>query len=180
MSKPRSDYDVIIIGGGVNGLTAGAYLQKAGLSTAIFERRDESGTFSSTEEVLYPGVKLNMHASLLMPHYGPAYLDLELERFGLELLRPPGAKYAYFYPFLDGNAVLFSGRDAREKKLEEAFGGAVVVRERQKAIAEILAQNTTSLYSIDRTISRPRPEFVTADPDFWKPKEPAKKEPAKK
>ncbi len=114
MSKPRSDYDVIIIGGGVNGLTAGAYLQKAGLSTAIFERRDESGTFSSTEEVLYPGVKLNMHASLLMPHYGPAYLDLELERFGLELLRPPGAKYAYFYPFLDGNAVLFSGRDARE------------------------------------------------------------------
>ena len=34
MSKPRSDYDVIIIGGGVNGLTAGAYLQKAGLSTA--------------------------------------------------------------------------------------------------------------------------------------------------
>ena len=43
-----------------------------------------------------------------------------------------------------------------------------------------LAQNTTSLYSIDRTISRPRPEFVTADPDFWKPKEPAKKEPARK
>lgn len=74
----------------------------------------------------------------------------------------------------------FAGRDAREKKLEEAFGGAVVVRERQKAIAEILAQNTTSLYSIDRTISRPRPEFVTADPDFWKPKEPAKKEPARK
>lgn len=114
MTGPKPEYDVIIVGGGVNGLAAGAYLQKAGLSTAIFERRDESGTFCSTEEALYPGVKLNMHASLLMPHYGPAYLDLELERFGLELLRPPGSKYAYFYPFLDGNAVLFSGRDARE------------------------------------------------------------------
>ncbi len=114
MPSPKSDYDVIIIGGGVNGLTAGAYLQKAGLSTAIFERRDESGTFCSTEEVLHPGVKLNMHASLLMPHYGPAYMDLELERFGLELLAPPGSKYAYFYPFLDGDAVLFSRRDARE------------------------------------------------------------------
>jgi phytoene dehydrogenase-like protein len=114
MPSSKSDYDIIIIGGGVNGLTAGAYLQKAGFSTAIFERRDESGTFCSTEEVLFPGVKLNMHASLLMPHYGPAYVDLELERFGLELLRPPGSKYAYFYPFLDGNAVLFSGRDARE------------------------------------------------------------------
>ena len=54
------------------------------------------------------------HASLLLAHYGPAYVDLELERFGLELLRPPGAKYAYFHPFLDGNALLFSGRDARE------------------------------------------------------------------
>ena len=114
MIGPKSNYDVIIIGGGVNGLAAGAYLQKAGLSTAIFERRDESGTFCSTEEVLEPGVKLNVHASLLMPHYGPAFVDLELERFGLELLAPPGAKYAYFYPFLDGNAVLFSRRSARE------------------------------------------------------------------
>ena len=114
MSTLKTQYDVIVIGGGVNGLATAAYLQKAGQSVAIFERRDESGTFCSTEEVLHPGVKLNMHASLLMPHYGPAYMDLELERFGLELLRPPGAKYGYFYPFLDGNAVLFSGRDARE------------------------------------------------------------------
>jgi len=114
MTAPKQQYDVIVVGGGINGLAVAAYLQKAGLQTAVFERRDESGTFCATEEVLYPGVKLNLHASLLMPHYSPAYVDLELERFGLELLRPPGAKYAYFYPFLDGNALLFSGRDARE------------------------------------------------------------------
>lgn len=114
MPSPKSEYDAIVIGGGVNGLATAAYLQKAGLSTAIFERRDESGTFCSTEEVLYPGVKLNMHASLLLPHFGPSYVDLELEHFGLELLRAPGARFAYFYPFLDGNAVMFSGRDVRE------------------------------------------------------------------
>ena len=84
------------------------------MSVAMFEKRDESGSFCSTEEVMHPGVKVNMHASLLMPHYSPAFVDLELERFGLEVLRGPGAKYAYFYPFLDGNALLFSGRDARE------------------------------------------------------------------
>ena len=44
--------------------------------------------------------------------FGPSYVDLELERFGLELLRAPGARYGYFYPFRDGNAVLFSGCDA--------------------------------------------------------------------
>ncbi len=114
MASPKSDYDVIMVGGGINGLATAAYLQKSGLSVAVFERRDESGTFCATEELLHPGVKLNLHASLLLTHYGPAYVDLELERFGLELLRPPGAEFAYFYPFLDGNAVLFSGRDARE------------------------------------------------------------------
>ncbi|MDE2466913.1 MAG: NAD(P)/FAD-dependent oxidoreductase [Alphaproteobacteria bacterium] len=114
MTSKQAQYDAIVIGGGVNGLATAAYLQKSGLKTAVFERRDESGTFCSTEEVLFPGVKLNMHASLMLAHYGPAYVDLELERFGLELLRAPGARFAYFYPFLDGNAVLFSGGDVRE------------------------------------------------------------------
>ncbi len=114
MTGPKRDYDIIIVGGGINGLATGAYLQKAGLSVAIFERRDESGTFCATEEVLQPGVKLNLHASQLLPHIGPPFVDLELEKFGLELLKPPGSAYGYFYPFLDGNAVLFSRRDARE------------------------------------------------------------------
>lgn len=123
MASPKSQYDAIVIGGGINGLTTAAYLQKAGLSTAVFERRDESGTFASTEEVMYPGVKVNMHASMLMPHFGPAYVDLELERFGLELLRAPGSRFAYFHPFLDGNAAMFSGRDLREdvRSLENHF-----------------------------------------------------------
>jgi hypothetical protein len=72
------------------------------------------------------------------------------------------------------------GMDARDKKMEDALGGAVVVKQRQKTIADILAQNATTLYRINRALSRPRPEFVTADPDFWKAKEPVKKEPAKK
>jgi phytoene dehydrogenase-like protein len=113
MAGPKKEYDVIVIGGGVNGLATAAYLQKTGMSVAVFEKRDEAGTFCATEEVLNPGVKVNMHASLLVPHLGPAMLDLELERFGLELLRPPGAEYNYFYPFRDGDAVLCSSYDAK-------------------------------------------------------------------
>ena len=70
--------------------------------------------------------------------------------------------------------------DARTKKLDEAIGGALVVKQRQRTASEIVAQLSSTLYAIDRNLSRPRPEFVAADPDFWKAKEPAKKEPAKK
>jgi hypothetical protein len=72
------------------------------------------------------------------------------------------------------------GMDAHDKKMEDALGGAVVVKQRQRVIAEILAQNTSTLYRINRALSRPRPEFVASDPDFWKAKEPVKKEPARK
>lgn len=78
---------------------------------------------------------------------------------------------------------LRKGLDARTKKLNEALGGEVVVRQRQKAFSEIVAltaQPATIVYAVNRAISRPSPEFVTADPDFWKPKEMPKKEPAKK
>lgn len=70
------------------------------------------------------------------------------------------------------------GTDARTRKLEEALGGPVVVQQRQKMLSENVAQTTLSMYSVNRGISRPSPEFLAADPDFWKPI--PKKEPAKK
>jgi hypothetical protein len=76
------------------------------------------------------------------------------------------------------NDALRTGADARTKKLDEALGGPMVVQELQRLIAGMIAQTATTVYAIDRSISRPSPEFVTADPDFWKPI--AKKEPAKK
>ena len=63
MAKFDQDYDVIIIGGGINGLTAGCYLQKAGLKVLILERRDEVGTFCSTQELLHPGAMVSVHAN---------------------------------------------------------------------------------------------------------------------
>ncbi len=70
------------------------------------------------------------------------------------------------------------GAEARTRKLDEALGGPMVVQQRQKAISEIVAQTATTVYAVNRGISRPSPEFVTADPDFWKPI--AKKEPMAK
>jgi phytoene dehydrogenase-like protein len=113
MTKFGKEYDVIVIGGGINGLTCAAYLQKAGLKVAIFERRDEVGTHCATEEVMYPGVKVNLHASGLLPHVSPPYEDLELERFGLEMLT--SSEWGYFHPFKDKTAVLFHSWDAKKQ-----------------------------------------------------------------
>jgi phytoene dehydrogenase-like protein len=50
-------FDVIIIGGGHNGLTTGAYLAKAGLSVCVFERQAIVGGTCATRELNLPGFK---------------------------------------------------------------------------------------------------------------------------
>src|SRR3989304_2974137 len=73
-------FDVIIIGGGPNGLTAGAYLSKAGLKVLVLERRHEIGGGLATEDVTMGGYYHNTHAIyMMMVDYAPAYQDLKLE-----------------------------------------------------------------------------------------------------
>ncbi|MEO8500913.1 MAG: hypothetical protein ABI565_08350 [Vicinamibacteria bacterium] len=76
----------------------------------------------------------------------------------------------------EADAAMADG-PARTKKLTEALGGDIVVKARQKMLSELVATSTTTLYSVNRGISRPSPEYVAADPTFWAPvkaMEPAK------
>jgi phytoene dehydrogenase-like protein len=101
--KVQTEFDAIVIGGGINGLTTAAYLAKLGLAVAMVERRDQLGTHCSTEEFGTPGWRNNPHASGIWVGHSPAMLDLELERFGLDLYF---ARYARAQPFLDGKALV--------------------------------------------------------------------------
>lgn len=93
------NYDVIIIGGGINGLTVGCYLQKAGLSVGVFEARGQCGAHCDTIELGRPGFLFNTHATWLVPAMSPAMADLELENFNLELM---GTDVIFAMPHADG------------------------------------------------------------------------------
>ena len=57
-------YDAIIIGGGHNGLTCGAYLARAGLKALVLERREVLGGAAVTEEVV-PGFRFSVFSYLM-------------------------------------------------------------------------------------------------------------------
>ncbi len=76
MSSP----DIIIIGGGPNGLTAGAYLAKAGLNVLLLDSRHEIGGGLAGEEVTTTGLIHNPHALyFLLVDYAPPYFDFREE-----------------------------------------------------------------------------------------------------
>ena len=75
-------YDVVVIGGGHNGLTAAAYLARAGRSVLVVERRHVLGGAAVTEEV-FPGFRFSVCSyvvSLLRPEI---IRELDLPRHGL-------------------------------------------------------------------------------------------------
>lgn len=86
MSEDKQ-YDVVVVGAGHNGLTAGAYLSKAGAKVLVVERRHETGGALVTEE--FSGFRFNLHANyMLMLDVAPPYADLELEADGCVYIRP--------------------------------------------------------------------------------------------
>jgi phytoene dehydrogenase-like protein len=109
--KPSSDYDVIVVGGGHNGLVSACYLAKAGKRVLVLERRDIIGGAVCTEEVI-PGYRIDVGSSAhIMIHLTPVVQDLQLEKHGLEYLdMDPFA----FYPLPDQSGAIAFYRDVEK------------------------------------------------------------------
>jgi beta-carotene ketolase (CrtO type) len=110
---PVTHYDVIVAGGGHNGLTCAAYLSRAGKRVLVLEQRDILGGFCTTEETVpeAPGFRMSRFAAELSTGTIPPTVDAELD-LAAEGLRwvHPDPFYAYLAP--DGRSIGF-WRDVR-------------------------------------------------------------------
>jgi len=79
--------DVVIIGGGHNGLVTAFYLAKAGYKPLVLERRAQPGGAAVTEE-FYPGFRCSILAHAAGPLRPDIVRDMQLEKHGLRLITP--------------------------------------------------------------------------------------------
>ena len=151
-------YDAIVVGGGHNGLTAAAYLARAGLSTLVLERREIVGGCCVTEEIA-PDCRASTTsyiASMLRPE---VISELRLADHGLRMIP---CDPAIQVPFPDGQVLPWW-----------------VDRERAKAeFAKISAKDAARFVEVDDQLKKlarylqpffmePPPELNTASVGGW-------------
>ncbi|MEO5566691.1 MAG: NAD(P)/FAD-dependent oxidoreductase [Luteimonas sp.] len=110
-NRPMRDAssDVLVIGGGNNGLVCAAYLAGAGLKVRVLERRGIVGGAAVTEE-FHPGFR-NSTASYTVSLLNPKVIaDLRLHEHGLRVVERP---YANFLPLPGGRSFRLGGEQTQ-------------------------------------------------------------------
>src|SRR4029450_5376285 len=102
MSVTKTDFDVVVVGSGPNGLAAAVTMQQAGLSVLLVEARNTiGGGLRSAELTLPPFVHDVCSAIHPLAIASPFLETLPLKAYGLEFIIPP---IAAAHPFDDGTA----------------------------------------------------------------------------
>jgi phytoene dehydrogenase-like protein len=104
-----SRFDVIVIGGGHNGLVAAGLLAKRGKRVIVLERREVVGGAAITEQPFGPDYKVTA-LSYVMSLMPPTVMrELELARFGYKIY----PQHPYFVPHPDGRYLMLCDDKAR-------------------------------------------------------------------
>ncbi|MDQ6722622.1 MAG: NAD(P)/FAD-dependent oxidoreductase [Candidatus Dormibacteraeota bacterium] len=104
-------YDAIVIGGGHNGLVAGAYLAKAGARAVVLEARHKTGGAAATDSPWpeAPEFKVTTYSYVMSLMPDSIIRDLDLKRHGYKVY-PMGP---YFQAWPDGRSLMLFADDAK-------------------------------------------------------------------
>ena len=112
--------DVVVIGGGHNGLVCACYLARAGLRVRVLERRAIVGGAAATEE-FHPGFR-NSTASYTVGLLAPEIIrDLRLKAHGLRFVPRP---LANFLPLSEADSLTIFNDDAHTAREFARFSAA--------------------------------------------------------
>jgi phytoene dehydrogenase-like protein len=127
--------DVVIVGGGHNGLVTAFYLAKAGFKPLVLERRAQVGGAAITEE-LHPGFRCSTLAHLPGPLRADIVRDMQLEQQGLKFTTPEVSTISLLP---DGRALILyaDARTALEEIAQWSQKDAAAYREFGAALGKI-------------------------------------------
>jgi phytoene dehydrogenase-like protein len=111
-----TERDVVIIGGGHNGLACAAYLAGSGMDALVLEKHSEEGGAAVTQEP-WPGYQVSSAAYVvsLMPQEVVDELELKKYGYNVTVLDPD-----YFVPYTDGQSlVLWSDTEKAAESIRQ-------------------------------------------------------------
>ena len=133
MVKSTDSYDVVIIGSGPNGLSAGIYLARKGLQVLIIEAANQVGGGTRTAELTLDGFHHDVCSAVHPSGYlSPYFKELDLEQYGLKWVFP---KASVAHPLDNDAAVILS------KSVEETAANLGVDKKAYQRIMQPIAKH---------------------------------------
>src|SRR3954467_14864738 len=113
MSEP---FDVVVVGGGHNGLVAAGLLAKQGARVTVLERRANVGGAATTEQPWGPAFNVSALSYVVSRMPPESVRELELTRHGYKIY----PQHGYFVPYGDGRALQLPDDDPARRHAQIA------------------------------------------------------------